>query len=172
MVTTITPTIRRIDNWEIKLFEFLVNARKEKILIDWENYNCASWVSDAIHLMTGFDPYAEFRTLSASPTGAYKMLKKAGFNSLEEVITSKFTPIPNAFVTSGDIVLVPVEEASYTEEGPSADDVGEAALNVAPVKIWDYVTCIAEPPHCWALSNEGLVSLPISASCKSFAVGR
>lgn len=82
-----------------------------------------TFVFDIIRDMTGFDAIADFRDYSDEKS-ALRMLKRTGFESVKDLVASKFEEIDPAFAGRGDIgypdaILHPLMSPAIID-GPNA----------------------------------------------------
>lgn len=176
------PVIKRRKDWEEQFVAFIHKSQADSIFCDWVHYNCASWVSDAIVLMStdAVDLYAEFRGKSKSPATACRMIKESGFKHLGEIVASKLESKPNAFATRGDVILTPAI--------PTPIALGDEDIKVLGGSAWDgprsgadpqfwsflgmpYAVCLADPPFAWNITEHGIDRLPITSDCLTYDVG-
>lgn len=161
-------TLTRLPNWDARLVEYISETRREGIVLDWEFFNCASWVCGAIDAMTGTNIYEPFEGKSDSPISAWKMIKEHGFNSLADIVASQLPEKPLNRVARGDVVLYPTEsigEAACERRRLVSDLPDYSALGMS------VAVCLADPPVAWNLSEGGLVAVPLVDCVLAFAVG-
>lgn len=164
--------IKRLDDWALRLSEFLADCQKEKISCDWEFFNCVSWASAAIEAMTGQDLYANHTDVVDSPAKAWRYIQNLGFKSLEELITTQLPEIPKAFLSRGDIALVPSQILTVGAfGGQESDQQGIFAGNDYSALGMSVAVCLADPPVVWTLTEHGIASIDISLAVRAFAVG-
>lgn len=176
---TLAPVVEpfmamRLPDWEVKLTHFLHDSLrlKESLAFSWQDTNCTSWVGQAIEVMTGKNPYEPFDGLHKSVAQACRTIKIAGFTSLDDLIQALFghREVSIAYVTKGDLVLVPVLEGwtcAPQQDGPDDLVTHSVANTVMP-----HAIALADPPFYRTLSYSGLSHAPLNTMYKAFAIGR
>jgi len=111
-------------DWTALLATF-INGRLN-IPFTWGEHDCALFLADWILARTGHDYAAPFRGRYKTAIGSKRALKRLGYNSLEQVITSALgEPLTTPLLGQrGDAVLVD------TDEGPAAGVVFAAGIAV------------------------------------------
>lgn len=92
--------MRRSD-WEAALSAYLAGHRNAAL--DWETLDCGRFADGAVKVMTGESllPKGWYKT----ELGAAKVLRKAGFETLESYMGSVLPKTPIAMARRGDIVM-------------------------------------------------------------------
>jgi hypothetical protein len=146
--------LTRRPDWSTRLIEYITESQRECIKCDWEFNHCAGWVAGGIYEMTGVDLYAAFEGQEiTSPYDAYMAIKRLGYSSLEDYITSILPEKPLVNAQRGDVVFVRADGEEFQGLGMSQ------ALG------------FAFPPLFYALGNNGLGKGPIMQATRCFAVG-
>lgn len=176
--TSTFVTLARREDWPSRFTTFVAESLQEGVVLDWENFNCVSWAADAVEAMTGVDLYEDFRGKSDSPLSAYVMLRRAGFRTLSDIMASKLPEKALPFVARGDVVLVPVEGQwnPYMGAAPPRESVSADVTDLVPVDeegkpLALLAICIADPPICWNLTENGPVRINLSQAVKAYDVG-
>lgn len=180
------------DDWQHRLTQFIHESRTEGVCLDWENFNCTSWVCDAIEEMTGTDLYEEFRHESKSILSTFQMIKHHGYTSFEAIIDERFNEVPKLFAQRGDLVLCAAVPVLVRDHSPAPHNMilplegenphGERYYpdnptdvhNVPDIGLEDmYLAAgICDTHMVWSINEHGLAVSPISAIVKAYAVGR
>lgn len=103
----------------------------------WGKFDCCMFAADAIKIMSGVDPATEFRGRYRSASGAYKQLKKHGYNNVDEVLRAKLgKPIPRLQCNQGDIASISTPEgiAAGVIFGASIYAPGPEGMTATPLK--------------------------------------
>ncbi|WP_407673237.1 DUF6950 family protein [Ochrobactrum chromiisoli] len=96
----------------------------------WGKSDCLLTTCDAIEAMTGGDPAADIRGKYKSKTGAYRLIKQRGYDSLGAVLTDRFTEIPVAMAGRGDVGIYQNTVGYFCEYGFAVK--GEDGLRFLP----------------------------------------
>lgn len=154
-----TFTYLRLPNWSIRWVEFMQRSLEQAgdLKLDWEDVTCTQWSGDGIEAITGHNPYEPFRGRHHGILGACKAIKGAGFDTLDDLITSLLDEVPIGMAHQGDLILV-------RTSGWGA----EMAELIMP-----HAVGLADPPLYWAVTTDGLGKGDLYADgFKAFAVGR
>lgn len=93
----------RVPDWESRL---AMAVRKHvKAAPQYGICDCFVICADAVEAVTGKDPYPTARGCYNTPNGALKVLRKHGFNSIEEAWAALFADVPPAQAQRGDILI-------------------------------------------------------------------
>lgn len=150
--------IERLPDWAERFTNFLLESQQEGLKCDWEFFHCASWVGAGVEALTEVDLYEPIRAFdTSSPTLAYKAMKKAGFDSMEEYLATRLEEKPIVFAQRGDIVLAAA--------GPASD------LTVHYSELFPAALGLADPPYYWGISELGVGRAPLLEAHKCFGVG-
>lgn len=156
----------RLWNWRSRFIELItdtrLNAKEGKIKFSWDStasngLDCMSFCGQAVEAVTGVDRYKEWLN-GASYTdmvSAYKLIRAAGSNNIDQLLRSLFIEKPLETVHTGDLVSVRV----------SPDGITIPASGVA------YAGAIAVPPHFYCITLAGLGKGFIKDAVSGFAVG-
>lgn len=93
----------RISNWESNLSDYLISKRQEPF--QYGKHDCAHFVAGAVEAITGKNPMADITDGYDSQIGSLRVLKRLGFDDVEQFTDSKFTSILVGFAQAGDIAL-------------------------------------------------------------------
>lgn len=162
--------LTRKDNWQQIFVEFLQESQNEGVVCDWEFFNCTSWVCDGIEAITGVDLYAPYRGRSNSIASAWRMIKEAGFKSLDDIIASQLPEIPVAFAQRGDMVLVPVPAMQLPIMTAARSGTDLSAQTFSDVGM-PHAVCLADPPIFYNLTEVGITREPLTMATRAFRVG-
>jgi hypothetical protein len=144
----------RKNDWQELFVSFIHESRVEGIKCDWEFNHCAGWCAQGVEEITGYDFFAPFADYPIDgPEMAYKAIKRAGYESLEQYIEICFVEKPLIFANRGDLVFVPSVAGDFAGLGMSQ------ALG------------LADPPNAWVLGTEGLGWVRLAECTRCFAVG-
>jgi hypothetical protein len=71
----------------------------------WGEDDCFTFAGDVVQAITGADPFAEWRGKYNDPVTAYRCVRAAGFDSLDDAFASLWPRIAPGFAQLGDIGL-------------------------------------------------------------------
>lgn len=91
----------RHPEWEKRLVK-VTEAHIDTPLV-WGQSDCLLTVADAVAAVLGDDPGAEIRGKYKTKTGAYRLIKSKGFDSLTAVLADRFEDVPVAMAQRGDV---------------------------------------------------------------------
>ena len=94
---------QRLSNWESNLSDYLSLKRKEPF--QYGSHDCAHFVAGAVEAITGENPMADITDSYANQIGSLRVLKRLGFDDVEQFTDAKFTSILVGFAQTGDIAL-------------------------------------------------------------------
>ena len=129
----------RHSDWQFLLQEFLLRAQYKPF--SYGSHDCCLFVADAINVMTGFDPAAEFRGRYHSRFGALRQIFAHGGRSVGDVAAyvarqCGFSEDVPMRARRGDMVLMEVR----TDYGDSAAGIvglnGASAIIVTEMGLW------------------------------------
>ncbi len=69
----------------------------------WGKSDCLLTVADAVEAVTGNDPAKDIRGKYKSKTGAYRLIKSRGFDSLIVILADRFEEVPASLAQRGDV---------------------------------------------------------------------
>lgn len=95
--------LNRVADWESQLNLYLAEHRH--VIFEYGTHDCALFVSDAVNVMTGFDPASLFRGKYNSKIGSLRALKKYGQGDLETTFDAILPARELAFCLRGDVVF-------------------------------------------------------------------
>lgn len=120
--------MKRVDNWESKLFDFLKN--RSPLPMEWGKTDCFLLAVDALEVLTGvdcdkLDVKKRFRGKYKTTRQAYRILTKhsgGGVAQTFQMIASRLRlpVVPYSFAGRGDIALLNIE----TEIGGVREVIG------------------------------------------------
>ena len=87
-----------------KLYQFLEQTRDKPF--EWGANDCCTLASGAVIAQGYKDPMKEFRGRYKTERGAKQALKREGFDSIADAVSSKLTEIPKAYALTGNPVLL------------------------------------------------------------------
>lgn len=179
--------LRRPD-WAIRFVEFMADSLQlqNDLQLDWEFVSCTSWAGDCVEALTGSNPFDDFRGRFNSVAKAVRVIREAGFNSLDELMLSLFKEIPLGMATQGDLVLAASARSSAVPYnlGPNnplpqsdggihqQDLYAPFGLLPSEWQVMPNAVGIADPPHFWVVTPQGLGKGPLMLCNKALAVGR
>ena len=94
---------QRLSNWESNLSDYLSLKRQEPF--QYGSHDCAHFVAGAVEAITGENPMADITDSYANQIGSLRVLKRLGFDDVEQFTDAKFTSILVGFAQTGDIAL-------------------------------------------------------------------
>lgn len=143
---------RRLD-WGTRMSAFISDTRNTGHQLDWENVHCLSWVFQALYQIVDYDFNKDVAGEAHTPTEAYAIIRKMGFENLDEAISAYFDEIPVTFAQKGDLLLVKTP-------------LGQDGMGMP------HALALADPPIYWALDERGLGTGSLYQDAhKAFAVG-
>ena len=124
---------------------------------EYGRHDCALFVCNCIHVMTGEDPAAAYRNRYRDRKGALKILKTGGLEGIVERIALSLgaTEIEPRFAQRGDVVLVDLPvclTGTSRFSGPAlaiVDLTGEQA--VGPAEIGMVSVKLSEARRAWRI---------------------
>lgn len=135
--------MRRIAGWDVALYRVTVAALAR--LHEWGTHDCVMFGADCVLAMTGEDPVADIRGKYDGPVTAARIIRKAGFDCLGDMIADRFLEIEVSAAGRGDLVLC---------DGPDGEFVG----------VVDGHVCLGPAPN-------GLTHIPLRQAQRAFRVG-
>lgn len=151
MGTFTTP--RRID-WPVRFTEFMKDSLDLalELKLDWEFVSCTSFVGDGIEAITDENPFDPYRDQFKDAIGAARVIKQAGFSTLDDLIASAFDEVPVGMAQTGDVVLV---------------------KSMQPSDVMPHGLGLVDPPLFFAVNEEGLGKGDLYVDgFRAFKVGR
>lgn len=94
---------QRLSNWESNLSDYLISKRQEPF--QYGKHDCAHFVAGAVEAITGENPMADITDSYDSQIGSLRVLKRLGFDDVEQFTDTKFISILVGFAQTGDIAL-------------------------------------------------------------------
>jgi len=94
---------QRKSNWEQELSDYLISKRY--LPFQYGSHDCAHFVAGAVEAITGENPMADITDSYDSQIGSLRVLKRLGFDDVEQFTDSKFTSTSIGFAQTGDIAL-------------------------------------------------------------------
>ena len=100
--------MKRVKNWDIKLWAFLEKAEGKSF--QWGQHDCVLFACNCIKKITGLDVAKPWRGKYKTLRGATGLLRRIAGGGLEEVAekiaaANKFEEVPVNFARRGDVVL-------------------------------------------------------------------
>ena len=114
--------------WEKRLVAVTVAHIRTPLV--WGQSDCLLTTADAIEAVLGDDPAAEVRGKYKSKTGAYRLIKQRGYDSLGDVLADRFEEIPTAMAGRGDVGIYQNTVGYFCEYGFAVK--GEDGLRFIP----------------------------------------
>ncbi|WP_424945386.1 DUF6950 family protein [Brucella intermedia] len=118
----------RHHDWEKRLVA-ITEAHLSTPLV-WGRSDCILTAADAVDAVLGDDPAKDIRGKYKSKTGAYRLIKQRGFQSVADVLASKFEEIPSALAQRGDLGTFENTAGYFCEYGFAVK--GEDGLRFLP----------------------------------------
>lgn len=152
--------MHKVTDWQKQLIEFIGQVRREHRL-DYANYSCAQFASDAVKVQTGEDLHnlLDFDGTYDSEESAVNILQRYGFKNLVELAAHHLPVVQPSEAHFGDLAAVQGVLLS-----------GDPDLIPEELK---YALGVCEPPFVWVLMKSGLGRVrlmdPIVVTC--FRVG-
>ena len=97
--------MKRIKTWRGALHEAIEQHRRKAFAFDSQS-DCAMFAADCVLAMTGEDLAADFRGRYSTQTGAIRVLKAEGFNSLADLVASHLEDIHPIRARVGDVAFI------------------------------------------------------------------
>lgn len=102
----------RHPEWEKRLVA-VTEAHMNTPLV-WGKSDCLLTVADAVEAATGDDPAKDIRGKYKGKTGAYRLIKSRGFDSLIAILADRFEEIPASLAQRGDVGIFVNENGDQT----------------------------------------------------------
>ena len=93
----------RLEGWEHRFVAFL--TARAQMPFAWGSNDCCTFAADCAEAITGTDPMADLRGYD-SEIGAGRVLVRAGVESFEALVASRFDEVPIGMARRGDLALV------------------------------------------------------------------
>lgn len=158
-----SPTLfmhKRLPDWTARWSEFIKECQEleRDLTFDWSHINCTQFMGQGIEAITGHNPYEPYEGTFTNALGAARVVKKNGFDTLDDFVAFTFKEVPIAMAWPGDIALV--KPIGWEEE--------EEAVAVMP-----HGVVLVDPPIYHSVAQGGLVKGDLYADAvRAFAVGR
>lgn len=95
----------RLKNWSTNLIELLQQRRNQPF--EWGINDCCLFAADAYQAIHGIDLAEEFRGRYSNKLGAYRALKRRGYNDVGDLLRAKLgEPKATIMPERGDLLLV------------------------------------------------------------------
>ena len=133
--------MRRFDDWPTRLNA----AIAAPFSFQWGKTDCALRACHVAQAITGVDLAERYAGRYSTPLGAARVIRRAGFDTLAELVADALPEIPTARARRGDLVVID------TQDG---DALG-----------------VAMPPHCLAAGPNAWRVLPLGAAVRAFKIG-
>lgn len=130
----------RVRDWSTRLISLLQERRL--MPFEWGKHDCCLFAADAYIALCDKDLASEFRGRYKTELGAYRALKRLGYESVDDVLSAKLgEPKATKLPERGDILLIDYEgQLTAGVHFNAAWVVGENGLVQAPpswiVKAW------------------------------------
>lgn len=95
----------RVDGWESRLAGYLEQARHQPFA--WGENDCALWSARWVRTATGRDFLPDWRGRYSTRLGAVRLMKRRGYDGVEDIADAVLPPVPPQFARRGDLVLHP-----------------------------------------------------------------
>jgi len=136
-LTSKCTEMRQLD-WEEALSDYL--AGHGEAVFAWGECDCALFAGGAVSAMTGIDPSAEVRGRYKTALGSVRVLRRLGFDHLEDFVGHLFAEVPPCSAHRGDLVMVQGNLGICI--GRMAvfvgEDNGEPGLVQRPMQDWEH----------------------------------
>jgi hypothetical protein len=121
----------RLPDWETRL----AAAMRPHMQAPMQYGVCDCFIicADAVRAVTGNDPFKGVRGRYKTETGAAKLLRKRGFNSVQDAWASLFEPIHPAVAQRGDILIFDTDEGIAGAPLLTQGAFGKASSTTFPV---------------------------------------
>ncbi|MEF2073476.1 DUF6950 family protein [Consotaella aegiceratis] len=93
----------RVTGWEQALVRAI--ERHAAMPFAWGKSDCGYLAFDCIEAVTGADPFADFRSYTTE-LGAARKLRRAGFETVEDLFASVLEDTPPTLAQRGDIGVI------------------------------------------------------------------
>lgn len=133
----------RVRDWRARLGRYLARAAHEPFA--WGESDCALFAAGAVEAMTGVDPAADWRGHYTTERGAWRVLRRRGFESLADAVAAAMPGIAPGEAREGDIAVI-----------------GEGREATIGVIARDHVVCRAE---------HGIALVPRARIARAFRCG-
>lgn len=156
---------KRLYNWESRYDEFLLDslrrsmpAVQDPLVWSWnpvKGHNCATWVSEGIEKIIGFNIFREFLSHYnfGGPKGAIQAITDVwGTYTFEDMWRLLFDEVPLVKAQKGDIGLIKSEDAHSKEMG------------------FKYACGMLSDPYLYVMQPEGVIRYPRSDIVMTFSV--
>lgn len=101
--------IMRVDNWLVEYHNTINVIRLNPF--QWGNGDCLYGLAvPVLKAMTGNDYFAKYADKYKTAKGAIKIMRKAGFETLADLVASELQEIHPSRCTIGDIVAIPTDD--------------------------------------------------------------
>lgn len=98
----------RVDNWRSKFSDEADKIRRLPFV--WGEHDCAvGLVGNLTKALLGEDRAAIYRGTYDDPKSAYKVMKKAGFDNLADMVASMLPEIHISEAQVGDVAAIPTD---------------------------------------------------------------
>jgi hypothetical protein len=118
----------RLPNWRERLDALF--DRTAKATFSWGTLDCALFSADGVEALTSHDLALDFRGHYDTREGAQTAVKKAGFDSYEDIVKNRLgEPVNSAQLVIGDLAMV-----NWPETGPCLGIVGGSHVALMTIR--------------------------------------
>lgn len=97
--------MRRLPDWPVRLHDFVDGVKRSPF--KWETHDCwLGWAADAAIAIIGVDIGADYRGQYSNAIEAARVMKKAGFSNLADLVASHLPEIHVSQAKIGDIAAI------------------------------------------------------------------
>lgn len=156
---------KRLPDWEARLDGFLMNSMARSLPgasnpLEWnwnpeEGHNCASWTSDAIEQIIGFNIAKEFLSHArfGGPHGAMEAISSVWeCTTFEGMWETLMEDVPLVMAQKGDIGLILSDDLHSKEKG------------------FHHASGILSDPYLYVMQPGGIIRFPRSEVVRTFSV--
>jgi len=96
--------MERLPNWELAFNEHFAQVKDKKF--SWKDFNCCHLAAGFVKAITGVDKFKPYKGKFRTERGAYRLIKKLGFNNLYELLVHELgEPVVTPHYQRGDVVM-------------------------------------------------------------------
>jgi hypothetical protein len=95
--------LTRVKFWEQRLFQYTASIIDKPF--EWGTHDCVIFAASCVEAQTGQDLAAEHRGTYEGPTGAARIIREAGCESLGDFLALYLPEKPVPFLQRGDVAL-------------------------------------------------------------------
>ena len=124
--------VDRVKGWEQALFRFTCEAMTRPHT--WGETDCVMFAADCVKAMTGEDPAANYRGKYDSREGAARVIARAGFDNLGDMIAAHLEEIEPSRVSRGDIIFSAGPDGDFLAVVQGATSVGPTSAGLIHIQ--------------------------------------